>query len=378
MDAIELIKSNVLIKDICYKEGIEINRSGFISSIYKHENTPSMKIYTDNTFKDYSTGESGSVIDFYMTLYKTDIATAIKELKVLAGIDEGGFIHHPVNTIKQQATQDPASSMSDEEKEVYLERLGITGSSTMALKEIKLSRLNRNSEIFAEFQNYCYGKGWDMDAYSYLTDNRKIDIETLKRFGVFTIKSYYETNNHLKKMFRLQELQQSGLYNMKEDQSGNLIFFQHTIIIPYYFKNRIAYIRGRYFFNGSSKIVQGSMKYLGLRNDGLNLNSPKRFYNWKEMISGEIVYITEGEFDSIALESLGYNAIAIPGVGNIPDKQKFLNLKPLKVVYCGDKDEAGERLLNELGQIFKDMNKVLYLKELPAKDFNEYLQSRKE
>src|ERR1035437_2631527 len=298
MDVVDLIKSTVLIKDICYKEGIEINRSGFILSIYKHEKTPSMKIYPDNTFKDYSTGESGSVIDFYMSLYKTDIATAIKELKIMAGIDEGAFINHTVNTIKQKFIQDPTISMNDEEKEVYSERLGITGSHSMALKEIKMNRLNRNSEIFTEFQNYCYYLGSDTEAYLYLTDNRKIDIDTLKRFGVFTIKNYYETNNHLKKEFRLSELQQSGLYNIKEDQTGNLIFFQHTIIIPYYFKNKIVYMRGRYFFNGSSKITQGSMKYLGLRNDGLNLNSPKRFYNWKELNPGETVYLTEGEFDS--------------------------------------------------------------------------------
>ena len=135
-------------------------------------------------------------------------------------------------------------------------------------------------------------------------------------------------------------------------------------------------MRGRYFDgNGSTK--SDSMKYIGLRNDGLNVNTPKRFFNadiLNEMLPGEKLYIVEGEFDTVAMSSLGYNAVGIPGAGNIPAPGKFMWFTNFKIVLCMDNDEAGTGLRDRLTNIFLNkLNKEISTIELPTKDVNEFI-----
>jgi|GEM_PF-2182307 DNA primase len=389
MNIIEEIKNRISIDFLLNKFGLQINNSGFVKSISHEEKTASLKIYKQsNTWYDYSRNEGGDVIDFYAEYNRIDKSTAIKELQNMAGL--GG------DNIKQR-TFAPALNpyaykeesiidcMSAMENELYCERIGMGMTEEKALREVRLMRIESNTKIFTELYYYVLKKGWDPAAYKYLTEERKISAMMIEKQKLFSLKNYFEVNNHMKKQFDIDDLRRSGLYNEK----GNLIFFAHRIIIPYQYNYKIVYLRGRYFDIENNSKTDGN-KYLGLRNDALNVNTPKRFWGidvLKNMLKGENLYLTEGEFDAIVLRANGFNSICIPGSGNFPAKKQFEKLKNYKCIVCPDSDEAGRKMIDgyfidskglqryspiNLRKIFRDQKQELYVKKMPGKDVNEF------
>jgi DNA primase len=211
--------------------------------------------------------------------------------------------------------------------------------------------------------------GHDVPFYSYLSEGRKLSSKIIEEKELFYIGNYNQVNNHLKKVFDIGDLQRSGLYNEK----GNLIFYNHRLVIPYKYKNEMVYLRARCIGE-----ADGFSKYLGLINDELNLNTPKRFYNVDvidKLFPGEHLYLVEGEFDAIMMEDLGYNAVGIPGVGNLPNDKWLRRLFPFKVILLPDNDDAGRKLELKLRDFFNNNFKTIYTKQLGAKDVTELVQS---
>ena len=379
MQLSDKIKEVVRIEDLADRLGYPVQRNGFCFSIYKQEKTPSLKLYpATDSFYDFSSGEHGSVIDFYMGVYSVDFATAVKELGDLYGITYGQsdrVRQKPVKAVRQ-STENIFECMSIDERILYEERAGISDEK-QALIEVQKYRIERNSEIFEHLFLYCTERGWNAEAWKYLTDERMLGPRTVVFFKLFFIKNYFEVNNHLKKRYDMEDLRRAGLFNLKEDGSGNLIFYNHRLIIPYLHNKKIVYLRGRYFDSYNSTKTS-SNKYLGLRNDALGVNTPKRFYNIDALtgiLPGEKVYITEGEFDAMLLEDLGCRAIAIPGVGNLPKAEKFKLLSKAEVVVCPDNDEAGRKMLDVIQKVFRDMGKEVYVKRFNEKDVTDFVKS---
>lgn len=370
---IEEIKSKVGIMDLLSRLGIEVNKSGFIYSIYKTEKTPSLKIYPkSNSYYCFAANRGSDIIQFYEDYYNVDTSTAIRELAALFNITAGFVekrtapIHKVVNVVK-----DAKAAMTSDELDIYYERLGISDDEHGALVSVKHYRINNNSEIFNEFMNYCLSKRWNHSAYHYLTNIRKLDDSIIQQFKLFAIDNYHEVNNHLKKKFALNQLKLSGLYN----ENGNLIFYKHRIIIPYLNRGNVVYLRARYFDENGNHQTD-SNKYMGLTNDALEANTARRFFNTdvlSTMLKGERLYLTEGEFDVMMLRALGWSAIGIPGVGNIPNRNKFTALKDFNIYLCLDQDRAGQDLQQSLKEIFWSMNKSVTIKMLPTKDVTDFV-----
>jgi DNA primase len=375
------IKSRLRIGDLLNKLGLEVERNGCVQAPGRQQKSGSVHIYFEtDTFMDYSFDRGGSVIDLYAYYQNVDDGTAIKELAKLCGIDRSD----PERQI-EMPKRDPepyrgtpkfTDALTNEEKVYYssfFKTAVQTDPATIMTAEtaLKRFRMNSNAEVFAELEAYCLSKGWGDSALRYLTDKRKLPEKVIEAFRLFHIKNYYEVNNHMKNLFELERLQKSGLYNDK----GNLIFYAHRIIIPYVYEGQIIYMRGRYFDENGN--VNGDNKYLGLRSDATKVNTPKRFYNLDEltgMKDGEPLYITEGEFDAMAIKAMGFHAVAVPGAGNIPRAAKLKPLLPFQLVVCGDADEAGEGLLDRLIGAFAYWNKKIKVKELPVgKDANDFL-----
>jgi DNA primase len=180
-------------------------------------------------------------------------------------------------------------------------------------------------------------------------------------------------NNHLKKEFSNSELTRAGLISDK----GNLIFFNHRIMIPYLYKNTIVYLRGRYFDQDNQTVKEAMMKYLGIKNDAVNVNGSRRFYNIDTLNScheGRELYITEGEFDTMMIEQNMFPSVAIPGAGNTPNEVQLNKLLPYKLLVVADNDEAGMRLLQGLKLHFSKHNKIINRVELPSnsKDVSDW------
>ena len=382
IDQIEEIKRIVRIEDIAAKAGFVPNRSGFIKSIFKDERTPSLKIYPNNSFYCWASGNGGTVIDFYSALYKVDISTAIKELKAIAGLTDESFgsrkIVQPARSIEEKP-QDFNAALSEDERYFFEERFGILSESaksekmalSIAQNETKLFRLKKNVEVFEEFYRYATDHSRNESAFGYLINRRKIDPKAIERFRLFTFENYNQVSNHLKKKFPLDQLQRSGLFN----ENGNLIFFKHRILIPYLFNGRIVYLRAR-FFDETGSASTDSFKYLGLKNDPLDLNSPKRFFNsdiLKKQPAGKIIYLVEGEFDSVIYWQNGFLSVAIAGVGNVPAEEQLNKLLRFEIKIAVDQDEAGKGLSDRLEKYFHKKNKSIHFVDLPKKDINEVL-----
>jgi DNA primase len=382
MQLSDKIKEVVRIEDLANRLGYPVQRNGFCFSIYKQEKTPSLKLYPPtDTFYDFSSGEHGSVFDFYMGVYNVDFATAVRELGDMYGITYGqgaeGIAHRvkPQKAVRQ-STENIFDCMSIDERILYEERAGISDEK-QALIEVQKYRIERNAEIFEHLYLYCTERGWAAEAWEYLTNSRVLSAKSIVFFRLFFIKNYFEVNNHLKKRFDMEDLRRAGLFNLKEDGSGNLIFYHHRLIIPYLHNKKIVYLRGRYF-DSDNETATSSNKYLGLRSDALGVNTPKRFYNIDALtgiLPGEKVYITEGEFDAMLLEDLGCKAIAIPGVGNLPKAEKFKMLNKAEVVVCPDNDEAGSKMLDVIQKVFRDMGKEVYVKRFNEKDVTDFVKS---
>lgn len=411
MDHVAEIKSKIKIDQLATEHlGLTLHRRGkriFVCSIYKEDKNPSMLLDVENDkFHDFSSGNGGDTIDLYKDYYHLDFKQALQDLCRILGIEykagqsstpsekplPGKASEKPLVKAFTSALMDSLTAVEKAFFEVQIMKLmghGLTdvvehsdrllndarAIESVIKKTLQLKRLEANKEVFTELFYYCRMKGQDQSALLYLIEVRKIPAEMIKKFKLFTIANYNEVNNHMKKTFPMEQLQKSGLFNRKPDGSGNLVFFQHRIIIPYLHNGEIVYLRGRYYDNNNNSKTNNN-KYIGLGNDGLSLNGTKRFFNTdvlKNMLRGEKLYVVEGEFDAIILESMGFNALCIPGAGNMPEEVKFRRLAPFDVILCVDNDPAGNELQTKLIGIFKRMNKSIKIKKLDTKDINDFV-----
>lgn len=412
---IEKIKRDVRITDVVahlrLEHGRNTSKGFFVKSIYKEENTPSMQINVkDDSYFCFATGNNGTQkpgdqIQLYKDAKGIDTSTAVKELANIFGIATVHINNNGAESLprsaKQIAVRDliPKAlqpSLTEEEALIFREGFDAAYEKNLVvevteafksafdkklaevLKPVKEKRLVMNKKIFQELYHYTTNlAASDKQFFEYLVNRRKLDIRKVMAFKLIFITDYFKVNNHMKKAFPLADLQRSGLYNKKEDGTGNLIFFNHRIVIPYLFKNEIAYLRGRYFDkDGNSATPAGQSKYIGLANDGLNVNTARRFYNLDvldKMLPGEHLLLVEGELDAIAGECLGKNTMGIPGAQNIPAAEKFKKLLEYQITLCGDDDEAGSGMISKLKEIFLSLNKKLIIKHIAHKDLNDLL-----
>lgn len=92
MNAAEIIKTTLSMRDVAARYGFTPNRSGNILCPFHPEKTPSLKLYDQpgRGFNCFSCGATGSVIDFVMKLFSISFAQAIRRLGTDFGIAVGG------------------------------------------------------------------------------------------------------------------------------------------------------------------------------------------------------------------------------------------------------------------------------------------------
>ena len=382
MDLIEEIKSRINILDLVSEMGLEIYRNNFIKSIYKDEKTPSLKIYSQtNTYKCYSTGNWGDVIQFYADYYRIEIKDAIKELAVKAGlkIQSRNFDKRSLKNEKTRINQNTKRmerriKVLRHEKECFDERAGIceyemgfnkNEAEKIALEFIMNERIEKQIMIYESLEKFCFGI--DEESFEYLIGkDRGLKPETIKKFRLFSIKNLRTTLEFLHDCFDEDDLKISGLLNTK----GNFVFGYHKLIIPYLENNKITYLRGRCLVNNST-----ISKYIGLNNFAGNL-TPKRFFNKDTLINAtgnNKIFICEGEFDTIIMEQIGMKALGIPGVTNIPEKDLGL-IKDYEIYVAFDNDTAGEKAMHKIVQLIGKPVKAIKLKH--HNDLTELINER--
>ncbi|MDP7981406.1 DnaB-like helicase C-terminal domain-containing protein [Bacillus sp. WLY-B-L8] len=98
----------------------------------------------------------------------------------------------------------------------------------------------------------------------------------------------------------------------------------------------------------------------------------------------QFIFVVEGYFDALSIETLGYKAIALNSTKNASQLIKEIQLneeeaRQKQFILLADNDKAGKKLEKTLQSSFKRMNMSLHIGSLvDYKDINEYLVSDRE
>lgn len=347
-----------------------------------NDSTPSFSINkAENYFYCFGCHIGGDIIKLYQLYHGIDFKSACSKLASDFQIKIKSKSTLRITTSKVKVTEKRYSSLEKYhfsckyDQYLFDERAGMSGNDSLALQCIRSERLERNKIIFESLYSYCHQSGISQDVFSYLTDKRKLSEDVIRRAKIFSIQNYRDVNEYMKSIFDIEELRGSGLY--KED---NLIFRNtHRLLIPYLEDNQIVYLRAR-FLDSEGTTKTNKLKYFGLRNDSLNLNSVKRFYNTdilRELRIYDELFICEAELDTLALLSIGLNTIATPGVNSIPVNE-LNRIKDFNITICFDNDQAGNTATYKLIKAFRGIGKTVNYISLPddTKDVSDFIIQR--
>ena len=269
-------------------------------------------------YKDFSTGEGGTFIDFVCRVKGVDFKEGLDYL--------GRYLELPqtLNPIRpKEPRRDKIKGVNDELRD----------------------------EILSTFSKYCQKRlDETTKGVEYLT-GRGISREVTYRQGIGFIRNFRRISDYLKSKFKVSDLRQVGLFS----RGDRLIFGVNRVVFPFYQGDRVVYIQTR-GITPESKYIQ------------LGIGIPC-LYNVNCLEGADRVTICEGVIDTLTLISKGYNAVGVLGVNNF--KSEWVSLfEGKEVLVCFDNDRAGRQGLKDLykqGLRFKEI-------KLPrgVKDVNEY------
>jgi DNA primase len=181
----------------------------------------------------------------------------------------------------------------------------------------------------------------------------------------FLISSLSEQNHYrirAENYLNGRKLKPKGLYVCVAGEYSN------RIIIPYFDrKGELVYWNGRDLGNSL-------LRYRGPES---NLGAKKEEVVWMEYFPKKDtkVYLTEGEFDAMALNECGFHAAAFGGASVNPKQLEML--QGYQLVLSFDADKAGKEGIMKLGDAIQQngFHKINYVRPpLPFKDWNAMLQ----
>lgn len=181
-------------------------------------------------------------------------------------------------------------------------------------------------EVLQTAAEYCHDCLADNeDAYKYLRDERGLVLETIQKhlFGW----ADGTLGNHLLRVcsFDEKDVKATGLV----DQYGR-DFFNSCITIPYMTNGNVTLIRGR-----ETREASHGAKYR------TPTGQKGRLFNTDLVWEAKEVVITEGEFDAVVLEQMGYAAVGVPGATSWQASWNGYFEKSRKVYIVFDNDAAG-------------------------------------
>ncbi|GAB3313853.1 hypothetical protein GCM10027299_01290 [Larkinella ripae] len=319
---------------------------------FHSEKTPSLVIYPqNNSYHCFGCGKHGDVINFYAGVAQLEYAAAMHELafNYLPGYKPELYKRSPLKKIQKTAVT-PA------------ERIALpTDTKTYEYKPL-------HSEIYEEFRRFCEQQppgSVRKEAWDYLT-SRGFSESTLRKFHIFTVNDYHTVQAHLRNTYNVLDLQESGLFNEK----GNLIFYRHAIIIPYYRKNRLLFLQGRVIGNPSDTVSR--YQFLS--------GVPVELFNADVMDvvkTGQTLYVTEGAFDCMTLMQEGMPAVSL-GSATMFKKDWMKLFRRFEICFYFDNDAAGQKAAREYGELFGQYGVSTRIKTVKEgyKDVNDYFSKR--
>ncbi|GAB3508327.1 CHC2 zinc finger domain-containing protein [Emticicia fontis] len=341
-DLLQRVKE-IDIRQVARDLGFDVIQTRRMLCPFHVEDTPSLVFYPppQNEFHCFGCGKRGDVINLYANVCQIDFKTALEELasRYIPNYDGTGSKKTRKIDVKSIYTR-----KSVEEK-------------TFVFHE-------KFSDIYEDFQKFCISQPATESARKaaeYLR-GRGIDDWTIRYFKLFVIKNYGLANDYLKEKYTTADLIASGIVN----ERGNLVFFKHPIIIPYYQNGRIVYLQGRTIDNPP----EGTNKYqflTGIPRTVFNIDSLKNLRGNAE------VYLTEGAFDCMTLVKHGMIAVSLGSAKTF--KKEWIKLfRKFNIWIWFDNDTAGQTGTRDLMEELHLHGISVNRKYLPddIKDINEY------
>lgn len=330
-DVINEIRNKTDIVDVVSKY-VNLTKKGknYIGVCPFHDDhSPSMSVSPEKQiYTCFSCGASGNVFTFVADFEHISFAEAVKLLGDKAGISVGS------NVIK--------SEKKDKYFEIY----------------------NYASKFYQNSLFSTLGK----NAIDYL-DNRKIDKDTIKKFGIgLSMQKTSLTEYLLSKNYTLDELITAGISN----DNGSDIFI-NRIVFPIYDLggNPVA-------FSGRIYNTKDTSKYINTKETN-KFKKGKILYNYhiaKEYLKkNDTIIIMEGQMDVIRASTIGIdNVIATMGTALTKDHKNIIKNMANTVILCFDGDAAGEKATNAAIKLLEDTNLNIKVVRLPnGMDPDEYI-----
>lgn len=362
---IDDIKSRINIIELAKSEGLQLKKQS--NRIYKttccfhNEKKASLTFYADtNTFNCFACQANGDAINFYAKRYNLDNKQAIKELAGRLGLQMSFKGLKRAERVLQG--REGFTSLKDHLKS----------------REGQLKHYQTQPDtIYRVLQEFC--EGIDQETETYLTsEGRGLTAETIKKFGIFSIRDYKKTKEFLLNRFSLERLRGIVLI----DSKNRFLFTKNKIIIPVIEDGKIIAIRGRFFDRGISDPYILERRYSYPKYVSTTGIAGKLFNSdiLKILKKGERVFLAEGEFDTMILDQHGYNAVGVLGVSNY-NEETIKRLNDFDLQICFDNDEQGKKEADKVARIFnRQTGRIAYfetaLKDAGVKDITELFIKR--
>jgi DNA primase len=288
-------------------------------------------------FHCFSREEGGDAIRFYELMHDVAFPCAVREMARELGLNAGG------------QAQAALSFRAAPDKEIFEEQ-------AEAEEPLSPSRL---SAVCESFLKACRREE-QIEGVNYLS-RRGISAKVMKRAGVvyFPRRAYRRVMRRMLDLFKLDELQRSGLFNAQ----AHLTFYKHRLLFPFYAEGRPVYLQARTTASGVEP------RWHNMRGAVPSLYNADALTN---LLSGETVYLVEGFTDTLTLLTHGFAAVGLVGAGGF--KEEWLApLARFRVVAALDPDRAGERATARYQELFAARRMHLAQLRLPA-DVNDFFR----
>ncbi len=341
-DLIEEIRVNNDIVDVI-SEYVKLDKKGknyFGKCPFHNEKTGSFSVEpVKQIFHCFGCGKGGNVIHFIMAIENLDFPEALRLLADRAKIQ----------------IPDNNDGIQDEEK-----------------AKLKKELLQINIEAARFFHNNLNNEK-NRIPIKYL-ENRKIDKQTIIKFGIGYAEDKYDTlYKHLKSLgFSDSSIFKSGLVLTKEDTKKVFDRFRGRIMFP------IFDIRGNVIAFGGRVLDSSQPKYMNSPETAV-YQKGKHLYamNFAKAACAKKIILAEGYMDVISLHQSGIiNAVAPLGTALTENQGKLLKKYSEEIVLSFDSDSAGQAAALRSLDLLNDIGCNVKVLSIPSgKDPDEFIKT---
>lgn len=306
---------------------------------FHSEKTPSFTVFpATKSFYCFGCGAGGDVISFVMRQENLDYVDALELLAARAGI-----------TIPRDG--EPEKQNGVPRKRVY--------------------EMNLAAARF--FRECLYDEKYGKAAMEYLVDKRKLDMATIKHFGIgCSPDSGWLLTNHMKKLgYTDEELSAGFLCGIGKNSGKPYDYFRNRVIFP------IIDTTGNVVAFGGRVLDDSKPKYLNTSDTPAFKKSRHLFaLNYARKNCEERMILCEGYMDVVALHAAGFeNAVATLGTAITSEQARIFAKYTKQVIICYDSDDAGQTAANKAIRLLSEVGvDVRVLKLEGAKDPDEYIK----